>query len=86
MRWQGSQYFGQIVRITDSGFVISDAKAKERIIDIDQKTAIRRGRQPQGGGLQVGERVIVVGKIGAGGHVHASLIRIVEDGPRRFEK
>ena len=80
MRWQEEQhYFGEIVRLTDGGFVISDAKSKESIIDLGEQTMVRLGTRILQNGLQVGDHVIVIGKRSADGHVKAALIRIVEN-------
>ncbi|MEK7649875.1 MAG: DUF5666 domain-containing protein [Patescibacteria group bacterium] len=86
LRWQGSQYFGEVLRMTEGGFVVSDIKVGERTIDVGQETVVRRGRQEQDDGLQVGDRVMIVGESTPSGHIRAGLIRIIEDGPARFEK
>jgi hypothetical protein len=79
VRWQGKQYFGEITRLTDSGFVITDAKVKERMIEITSQTVVRRGVQREQDGFRVGDHVVVVGEMGAGGQIRAALIRIVKN-------
>ncbi|OGI21506.1 MAG: hypothetical protein A2808_00495 [Candidatus Moranbacteria bacterium RIFCSPHIGHO2_01_FULL_55_24] len=79
LRWQGNHYFGEVIQITESGFVLSDAKAHERIIDTDKQTVVKEGVRTQQDGLQIGDQVIVVGEEKATGHIKAVLIRIIED-------
>lgn len=81
-RWQRTHYFGEVVRMVNGSIVISDIEVGERLVDLDERTVIRRGRQIQPTGLQVGDLVIVVGDKKADGHIGAFMIRIVEDKKR----
>lgn len=78
MRWDESQYFGKILRMTDSGFAISDVKTKERIVDITDQTVVKKGIHREQGSLRVGDQVMVIGGTAFDGHVKASLVRVVE--------
>ena len=78
MRWDESQYFGKILSMTESGFVISDVKTKERVIDTTDQTVIKKGIRREQGALRVGDQVIVIGSTAFDGHVQASLVRVVE--------
>ncbi len=75
---QEQHYFGEVIRMTDSGVVISDPLLGERFVIIDATTVIRRGRD-SAQRLQVGDRLIVFStdeEIA----VHATFIRVVSDG------
>ncbi|OGZ45789.1 MAG: hypothetical protein A3C84_00765 [Candidatus Ryanbacteria bacterium RIFCSPHIGHO2_02_FULL_48_12] len=79
MRWEDRQYFGEIIRITDMGFVITDSIVKERIIDVSDQTVVKKGPHTEQDGFHVGDHVIIVGEASTDGHVQATLVRIVEN-------
>ena len=77
-RWQQGQYFGEIVRISESELVIRDARVGEFPVHVSEETRIRRGSKNDQAVLTVGERVIVFGET-RGDIVEATLIRVVRD-------
>lgn len=77
IHWHGGDYFGTISQMTENGFVITDANGRDRIVDLNKTTHIRRGPRSVQDGLRVGDRVIVVGDEGPDRHIQAALIRIV---------
>ncbi|OGG72742.1 hypothetical protein A3A38_03720 [Candidatus Kaiserbacteria bacterium RIFCSPLOWO2_01_FULL_53_17] len=78
-RWQQDQYFGEVVRMTNGDIVIRDARVGERVIHVNETTAIIQGRKTAGP-LEAGDQLIVFGEA-RDGRIEASLIRVIDEGP-----
>lgn len=79
--WADVQYFGKIIEIKNGNFLIKADEGGEKVILMDQYTAIRRGRRPVKEGLQVGSYIIVVGDPNPEGFIKAKVIRILDAPP-----
>jgi len=82
---RGHGAFGEIIELSDSGFVIKGRKNIEKLVITDEDTTIKKGREKLENGLKVGDRVTVVGSPNEEGQITAKLIRVFsEDGPRQL--
>ena len=70
-------YFGEIVQITDSGFIIKGREYTEKIITMNNDTVVRKKTKIAREELRVGNNVIVVGRPKADGRINAGLVRIL---------
>lgn len=77
LHWHGGSYSGTVTQVTETSLVITDANGRERTIDTDETTRIRRGPRSLEDGLRVGDRIIVIGDVSSDRHIHATLIRII---------
>lgn len=78
----GHGAFGGIIELNDTGFVIQGRGDVEKVIIITNDTIIKRGRETMAVevGLQVGDKVTVIGSPNDEGQIEAKLIRIFDDG------
>lgn len=81
----GHGAFGEIIELNDSGFVIRGRADVEKIVVITEDTAIKKGQETIEDGLQVGDRVTIIGSPNEEGQIEAKLIRLFsEDDPRHL--
>lgn len=72
----GHGAFGEIIELNGAGFVIKGRGDVEKVIVTAEDTVIKRGRETIEDGLQVGDRVTIIGSPNAEGQIKAKLIRI----------
>lgn len=72
----GHGAFGEIIELNDTGFVIKGRGDVEKIIVTDEDTVIKKGRETIENGLQVGDRVTIIGSPNEEGQIEAKLIRV----------
>ncbi|MFA6919417.1 MAG: hypothetical protein WC244_04930 [Patescibacteria group bacterium] len=72
--------FGQIIQIDGSTLVVKDINNIEKIILVNDKTAINRFRDNiKIGDLKVDEKIVAIGDPNTSGQIEAKLIRILPD-------
>lgn len=76
LHWHGRDYFGEITQISGNRFVLAETHGHAYTVDMNNATRVRRGIRSFQNGLNVGDRVIVVGSETADGHIEAVLIRV----------
>lgn len=72
---EGHGAFGEIIELSDSGFVIKGRGDIEKIIITSEETVIKMGRETVEDRLQVGDRVVIIGSPNEEGQIEAKLIR-----------
>jgi len=81
----GHGAFGEIIEIKDNSFVIKGRENVEKVIITNEDTAITRGRETIKDGLNVGDRVVIIGSPNEEGQIEAKLIRIFsENDPKQL--
>lgn len=87
-RWAGEQYFGGIVEINDSSFIIKGRSNERWTILVTDRTIIKKGTKTVKDTLQIGDRVIVIGPLNKEGQIESQLIRVFDPGdpidPQKF--
>lgn len=70
---------GTIISISDNSLVVKDKDNKESTVSVDNKTAIKSGRDDiEIGDLKTEEQIVVIGKPGDNGVINADLIRVFD--------
>lgn len=72
--------FGEIIEIKDNGFVIRGRGDVEKMVVTGKDTVIKKGIETSGGGLGVGDQVVVIGSPNSEGQIDAKFIRIFGEG------
>lgn len=73
-----SYYSGEIIEITNSNLIIKGRRGIQETIAIERDTIIKKGKETVKDGLQIGDRVVVVGLPNERGQIEAKLIRILQ--------
>ena len=73
-----SYYSGEIIEITNGNLIIRGRGGIQETIAIERDTLIKKGEETVKDGLEIGDRVIVVGLPNESGQIEAKLIRILE--------
>jgi hypothetical protein len=69
-----------VTELTDSGFIVKDAKGNEQTVQVNEDTVIYKGGE-KGGAVSVGNKVYVEGSA-----VEASTVKIYDAGAKEFKK
>ena len=75
--WTNTQYFGEVVEIQETRFVIKTGDDSRILIGTGKNTEIRKGKKIWTEKLHMGDYVIVVGSPNQEGFIEAQVIRIV---------
>ena len=86
--WKKSAYssYKEVVKLTESGFVVKDSDNKEQTIVISEDTVIIKGIEKTGNEVSVGDKVYVVGSSNESGQVEASMVKILDPDAKEFKK
>lgn len=76
MKWGGNHYFGTVVEVKDSEFIVTGRKNTLQLFNITEHTTIKRGYHTTQERLHVGDRVIVFAE-SFDWHLDARLVRIM---------
>jgi len=79
IHWTESSYYGEIVEITNEGFLVKETETIVRTVFLTEHTLIKRGRHSLNNGLNVGDKVIIIGSPDGAGRIEAKLIRLIGD-------
>ena len=74
----GHGAFGEVIEISDNGFVVKGRGDVEKIIIISEETVIKIGSETVEDGLQIGDRVVIIGSPNEDGQIEAKLIRVFD--------
>jgi len=73
---EGHGAFGEIIELSDSGFVIKGRGDVEKLIVTTEDVIIKKGRETVKDELKVGDRVVIIGSPNEKGQIEARLIRL----------
>lgn len=73
-----SYYSGEIIEITNGNLIIRGRGGIQETIAIERDTLVKKGGETMKDGLEIGDRVIVVGLPNERGQIEAKLVRILE--------
>lgn len=73
---EGHGAFGEIIELSDSGFVIKGRGDVEKLIVTTEDVIIKKGRETIKDGLKVGDRVVIIGSPNEEGQIKAKFIRL----------
>lgn len=76
-QWKGNYYFGQVVSVAQESFTLSGRRSREYVVDVTDRTVIKKGFGTEVSMVAVGDRVIVIGKVTESFRIDASLVRIM---------
>jgi hypothetical protein len=76
--------FGEIIEIKNNSFVVKDRGNIEKLVIINDKTTITKGRKNisasnEKDGLKVGDYVVIIGSPNEEGQIEAKFIRVFSD-------
>ena len=74
----GHGAFGEIIELSGNGFVVKGRGDVEKIIIISEETVIKIGSETVEDGLQIGDRVVIIGSPNEDGQIEAKLIRVFD--------
>lgn len=74
----GHGSFGEIIELSDPGFVIMGRGDVEKMIITTEDTVVKKGKDTSEEGLKVGDSVVVIGSPNEDGQIEAKLIRVFE--------